>query len=150
MYPASTPIEPIFSFVYVSASSHLLSDAELDDILTASRRNNIQVGITGMLLYYEGAFIQVLEGEETAVRKVFARVSQDKRHCRIIKLLEGDVPERGFPDWSMGYHQIKRADMTQREGFNELTDVDEFVDYFQDKPQKSLVLLKSFLSTSQR
>jgi hypothetical protein len=150
MCPISTAIEPIYSFVYISASSHLLSDAELADILTVSRRNNTQVGITGMLLYYDGAFMQVLEGESAAIETVLARISQDKRHSRIIRLLEEYVPERGFPDWSMGYHRLNRADMTQREGFNELTDINQFVDYFQDEPQKSLVLLKSFLSTAKR
>lgn len=49
--------KPIFSLVYISASAHLLSNEELDEILAVSRRNNIRLGITGMPLYYEGGFI---------------------------------------------------------------------------------------------
>jgi hypothetical protein len=127
-----------------------MNDAELTGILTTSRKNNTPVGITGMLLYYDGTFMQVLEGEEAAIREVFARVAQDTRHSRIIKLLEEYVPERSFPDWSMGYQRLNTAAMGEIPGFNELADIDQFLEYFQDEPHKSLVLLRTFRSTSQR
>jgi len=48
---------------------------DLDDILTASRRNNALMGISGLLLFIDGGFLQMLEGEERAVRELYTRVA---------------------------------------------------------------------------
>src|SRR5688572_19699226 len=88
----SSSFSPLFSLVYVSASTHLMEDAELEAILTKSRDNNAELGLTGMLLYYEGAFMQVLEGTEENVRGLYTRISQDPRHHRVTLLLEEYIP----------------------------------------------------------
>lgn len=138
---------PLFSLVYISASSLLMDNAELDEILAKSRQNNTQLGITGMLLYYEGAFMQVLEGNEETVRTLYARISQDARHHHLIVLLEEYIPERTFPDWSMGYHRINPDEATHLEGFTSFAEANQFLEYFQDEPRKSLILLESFRHT---
>lgn len=146
---AESPIfTPLFSLVYISASSHLLQPAELDAILTSSRANNTQQELTGMLLYYDGAFMQVIEGEEERVRTLYKRINRDRRHHHLVRLLEETIPERRFPDWSMGYHRLNRDEATQLEGFTSFAEADHFLQYFQDKPQKSLTLLQSFRHAS--
>jgi len=96
--------------LYVSNTSRYVSDAILDDILASSRKNNVKVGITGVLLYIDGGFMQVLEGEGPAVTETFARISTDKRHWNTNVLLDRNVP-RAFGDWSMGFTRItKEAD----------------------------------------
>src|SRR3954454_19376133 len=85
---------PLFSLVYASVSSHLLEDIELEEILKQANENNDELGVTGMVLYYEGAFMQVLEGTEEVVRALFARIDQDARHRLITPLLEEYIAER--------------------------------------------------------
>jgi hypothetical protein len=146
----SSSFSPLLSLVYVSASSHLMNNAELEEILKKSRENNARLGLTGMLLYYEGAFMQVLEGSEDPVRGLYTRLGQDPRHHLITLLLEEYIPERNFPDWSMGYHRLQSDEVTQLEGFTSFVEADQFLAYFKDVPQKSLKLLQSFRKTSKR
>ena len=144
----SSSFSPLFSLVYVSASSHLMDDEGLDAILVTSRANNTDLGLTGMLLYYEGAFMQVLEGTEENVRRIYARISQDPRHQRLTPLLEEYIPERAFPEWSMGYHRICADEAQRLEGFAPFAEADHFIEYFQGMPQRSLILLQSFRDTA--
>jgi hypothetical protein len=97
-------------FLYASNTSRDVADAVLDDILASSRKNNAKAGITGVLLYIEGGFMQVLEGEESAVTETFAHISKDRRHWNMSILLDRDAP-RAFGDWSMGFTRLsKEAD----------------------------------------
>lgn len=89
--------------VYASSAPRLLDQDDLVDILRASRKNNPAVGVTGALLYTGGNFMQVLEGPAEAVDGVYARVKLDPRHRQVLTLLESEVEERAFPQWSMGF-----------------------------------------------
>ena len=66
--------------VYVSSAVKLFSDEELVQLLEASRENNSKIGVTGMLLYKEGNFMQLIEGPEESVRSLHAKISIDPRH----------------------------------------------------------------------
>ena len=135
---------PLIALVYVSASRELMSDEALDEILTVSRANNGSLGLTGMLLYYDGAFMQALEGPEQAVHQMVARISRDPRHGGMITLLEEYIAERYFPEWSMGYHRLDLEEAQRLEGFMSFAEAGQFLEYFQGTPQKSLTLLQSF------
>ena len=79
------------------------ADHELADILRVARVNNAAQGITGALLLYDGWFAQVLEGPEAAVRALFERIAEDKRHNGVELLDEGPVEKRVFERWAMAY-----------------------------------------------
>jgi hypothetical protein len=96
--------------LYVSNTEQHMSVGDLDDILTASRRNNAQLGITGLLLFIDGGFLQILEGEEREVREVYARVAGDPRHANATVMLDREIPVRAFPDWSMGFERPSMDD----------------------------------------
>ena len=98
--------------LYASNTSRDLSDDVLEDILAASRKNNVKVGITGLLLYIEGGFMQILEGDTSAVTETFDRISRDRRHWNSIVLLDREAP-RAFGEWSMGFTRVvKDSDPT--------------------------------------
>lgn len=96
----------LYHIVYLSASSHLLSDEDLRAILTTSRANNRERGVTGMLLYSEGGFIQALEGPKNEVIDLYRIIGHDPRHGQLTTLLEGPIGERNFPHWTMGYRRV--------------------------------------------
>lgn len=75
--------------------------AELGTIFSAARSNNKRRGVTGALLIWHDAFVQVLEGDETAVRDLFEIIQHDRRHERITVLDTEVVPARVFGRWSM-------------------------------------------------
>ena len=96
--------------IYLSSSTHLYSDTDLEDILTVSRRNNQATGVTGLLLYHEGTILQLLEGEQSAVDLTYKRILVDRRHTGILKMAEADAPERCFTDWTMGFRKLSDKD----------------------------------------
>lgn len=88
-------------------------EGELAAILESAVRHNTADGITGMLLYAGGNFLQVLEGEKEAVQATYQRICQDPRHHNFMLLLEQDVPERQFGRWSMGCRHLRPEDAAQ-------------------------------------
>jgi hypothetical protein len=59
-----------------------------------------------MLLFRAGNFLQVPEGERVAVLALYKKIAQDSRHDRITTVFQGVAPERDFPYWSMGFHDL--------------------------------------------
>ena len=72
-------------------------------ILAASRRNNVQAGVTGALLFNAGCFGQVLEGHPRAVETTFERIQRDPRHGDVSLLAFAPITDRAFPNWSMAF-----------------------------------------------
>ncbi len=95
--------------LYVSNTARDTPAAELAAILEVSRRNNALLGLTGMLLYIEGGFLQVLEGDERAVRETYDRIRRDQRHWDTRILLDR-AEERAFAGWSMGFEHVRVDD----------------------------------------
>jgi len=71
--------------IYASAATRHFETAELTALLQAARKHNDGAGLTGMLLYTEGSFFQVLEGVPDAVEALYARIELDKRHEQVTK-----------------------------------------------------------------
>ncbi len=97
----------LWRLVYVSRNCIVGEDEELereiDQILATSRRNNAGRGITGALLFNEGSFAQVLEGEHAALQDCFGRIQVDERHDSVQLLAFEPIAERSFATWSMAY-----------------------------------------------
>jgi hypothetical protein len=96
---------------YVSIAAAGLMDADLDQIVESATRKNAENDITGMLLYAEGRFMQLLEGEEQAVLETFARVSLDPRHYDAHITERSPIAARSFANWSMGFKRMASADL---------------------------------------
>lgn len=96
--------------IYLSTATREPSEAELDAILGACARHNPQAGVTGMLLYAGGTYIQVLEGEHEAVRETFMRIARDPRHCDATVLEDEAIAERSFPAFHMGFRRLEASD----------------------------------------
>ncbi|WP_293055046.1 BLUF domain-containing protein [Mycobacterium sp.] len=73
----------------------------LGNLFSVARRKNKELNITGALLIWGDSFVQTLEGQENAVRTLFATIERDERHEHVTVLEEGTVPERVFSRWAM-------------------------------------------------
>ncbi len=89
--------------IYVSKLAPDLDYRAIKDILAASQRNNKPRGVSGLLMFNSGFFLQWLEGERLAVNERFARISQDPRHTAPVLLDYREIVKRQFADWNMGY-----------------------------------------------
>lgn len=137
-------LDPLWCLVYVSSAVRKFSDAELRELLRESRERNHRCGITGMLLYHDGNFIQALEGPEEAVLSTFGRISVDPRHTGIIKLLHQPIDERQFPQSSMGFRSVGRREAQAIPGFS--TFLHDAQVPVPPAPSRALRLLQSFRS----
>ena len=113
------PVGELSCLTYFSSATERFSQIELKKLLEISRRNNPPLGITGLLLYRDGHFLQYLEGPADAVEDVYNRISRDRRHELPQIVGAGQIQTRIFPEWSMGYKNLAglRADNT--EGYSE-------------------------------
>ena len=91
--------------VYVSAASREMSPVGLYGLLTRARESNHNNQITGVLLYAEGTFVQVLEGPRDKLDVVLGKIEQDDRHRDMLVLYRAPIETRGFPDWRMGFQK---------------------------------------------
>ena len=96
----------MFYICYQSQCNIDLSHQEITRILEKSRTNNNEAKITGILLIINNTFVQILEGDQKQVEMTFKKICLDNRHNKIIKLMQGELKERCFPTWSMGYKLI--------------------------------------------
>src|SRR5579862_5466060 len=105
---------------YVSSATELFSTEELTDLLLHSREANERAGLSGMLLYKDGNFMQTVEGPGEAVEDLEARLARDPRHRGMLVLLRGERQQREFDGWSMGFRDLTvAADLAEVEGYNE-------------------------------
>jgi hypothetical protein len=103
----------VHQVLYHSRAAALPTPTDLAALLAWSQENNAKYGITGLLLYSEGRYVQVLEGPKTAVEDLYARIQRDTRHAEVETISRGPGPRR-FPIWSMelGYvtaHELEQA-----------------------------------------
>jgi hypothetical protein len=127
----------------VSSAVTPFTPHELRDLLQRCNRNNRQRDVTGMLLYKDGNFMQVLEGEESAVMAVHRTIGRDSRHRGMITLLQGMTPGRQFSAWSMGFKDMG-ADLDNPEGYSEFLNLPLTGKEFQSDPSKAQKLLLTF------
>jgi len=93
-----------YQLAYVSLSRSPLDQTTLSDILEVSERNNARDQITGVLMYHDQLFFQVLEGEQAAVEDCYnRRIYHDPRHFGLSISWSDSVETRTFSGWLMGY-----------------------------------------------
>ena len=135
--------------IYASSLCEGVAEHEIARMLQSSHRHNSAAGITGMLLYADGNFLQVLEGESGAVQETYARILADARHHQIYKILDEPVSARDFSDWSMGFRNLSAPAEKNLPGQARHFTYGFGGDAIQGRPGDALVLLRQF-STSTR
>lgn len=138
----------MFHIVYISSAIKPFSESELVDLLITCRERNSQKGITGMLLYNDGNFMQIIEGEEAAVKELYAIIGQDPRHNGHILLIEEQTSESLFGEWSMAFRNLTDQNIKKIPGFSRFMDRTLIVENFKKDPTGCLELMKMFRDES--
>ena len=106
----------LIQLVYTSTATRPMGEADLEQIVASARNKSPDNGITGMLFYADGRFMQVLEGEESVVDATLERVRVDPRHTDVTVTERSAITARSFAGWSMGLKRVgqneARADIT--------------------------------------
>jgi nitrogen-specific signal transduction histidine kinase/CheY-like chemotaxis protein len=114
--------EPVFCLVYASQATNNFSETDLIDILKLARLENEKAGITGVLIYYDGYFLQMLEGNFSAINTLFhEHICKDTRHDNIVTLFQAYKPKRDFPNWNMGFYgDVDAEELNLLKGYTNL------------------------------
>lgn len=95
------------SLIYTSWAQPAIRSDDVDAIVRSAQINNPLDGITGILIFNGTAFMQILEGSETAIDDLFQRLVNDRRHSNTKVRSEHTIDARSFPDWSMAYLKLE-------------------------------------------
>ena len=72
------------------------SPEAIESILAQSRQHNSLTGITGILCYGGGIFLQAIEGGRMQVSELFGHIQRDARHKDVALLHYEEIFERRF------------------------------------------------------
>jgi uncharacterized membrane protein (DUF373 family) len=109
---------------YISTPMRPMSTEDLMQILNSARLNNIQLGISGMLLFTGSEFIQILEGDEKVIEELLATIKQDPRHRDFRIIEKKKITAREYADWTMGFKRVDKDDLRDIPGLNKIFDTD--------------------------
>lgn len=125
---------------YISKHTPSLDHSGQEDLFSFILEHNPPKNITGILLSNNNIFLQVLEGNETVLEDLFVSIKQDKRHFRILTVLDQPIEKRIFEDYSAGFSILK-----SKEDFSRLNSYLSLYDYKQNYPKNIKTLLEPFL-----
>lgn len=101
----------VYQLIYLSYIVDGLDALKLtDEVLETARKRNPDLDITGVLIYRNEFFVQLLEGDKEKVLSLFGKIASDPRHYNLSVLARQEVSERLFSDWSMGFKDLSKFD----------------------------------------
>ena len=112
--------------MYASRAVPAIDQEALFAILRKSKANNPGCGVTGVLCFSEGIFLQVLEGGRSAVNQLYNRIASDNRHSSVELLCYEEIGERRFAGWSMGQVNMSRLNPALLLKYSETPTLDPF------------------------
>ncbi len=132
--------------VYVSTRQSNCTSAEIEKILMSCEKNNPSLEITGVLLYSDTKFIQLVEGESKVIMELYDKIKLDSRHKNVMMISYGPLKEKSFPSWHMGARQIKGSEIDFKTGISAEDKIvfDNILSGREENGAKVLDLLKRF------
>ena len=132
--------------VYVSNRKPTCTNEEIDKILASCKKNNPGLGITGVLLYSDTKFIQLVEGDAKVIMNLYDKIKLDSRHSSPMMISYNPIKDKSFPSWHMGTKNIPKNSVEFK---TDITEEDKlaFTNILSGKEengQRVLNLLKKF------
>lgn len=115
----------LHTIIYSSREKTVFSDVETAGLLDGARAFNNNQDISGILLYFDRVFFQVLEGPRDSIHKLFDKIQADSRHQSVTMHIDEPLEARLFPNWSMAYKAADGNSMRNPEVIADLVDIDQ-------------------------
>jgi hypothetical protein len=129
--------------LYASRAIDTSPDA-IDAILLQSRQHNPECGITGILCYGGGIFLQAIEGGRMPVSELYGHIQRDARHKDVVLLHYEEIPERRFGGWTMGQVNMSKINASILLKYAEKPELDPY----SVSGKVSLALLEELMATA--
>lgn len=128
---------------YISTATTNFEDGQADDLLNQWKEKNAGKDIKGILLFSEGHFFQVLEGEKEVVLTLFQKIKNDGRHSSVIQVLGKDIKEGSYDDYVV--ENLTRENYSRPELIKEYCESVKGMDA--QTQQQIKIILQSFIDT---
>ena len=116
----------------------------IDAILAQSRAHNTACGVTGILCYGAGVFLQAIEGGREAVSELFGHIQKDPRHKDVVLLHFEEIEARRFGGWTMGQVNLTKVHAATLLRYSERPVLDPYA----VSGKVSLALLEDLMATA--
>lgn len=134
-----------YQIIYSSQATNPMSAVSLKEILTDARIGNKKRGITGVLVYFDDVFVQILEGDKDAVCKLMVSIARDTRHHSVKIFYEDEVEKRAFESWSMAYLSPTTEEMLNWAGLEGAVTIDNLLTHLHRDPSRVPRILVSLI-----
>ena len=126
----------LYRLIYSSEATAEMERADLELMLGESRVRNAKRDITGVLVFVDGVFLQVLEGEKDDVEHLMESIRRDPRHKDIKVFHEEEIEHRAFPTWRMAYLSPRSGDVSAWAGLEGATSVESVLATLRGDPNR--------------
>ncbi len=116
-----------YQIMYSSQATEPMTVTDLEEILTDARTGNQARNVTGALVYVDGVFFQIIEGDEAVVRNLMASIARDTRHHSVKVFYEAEVDVRAFESWRMAYLSATAEQLSKWAGLPGTSTVEELL-----------------------
>ena len=120
------------------------SPEAINAILAQSRLHNPESGITGILCYGGGIFLQAIEGGRMSISAMYGHIQRDVRHADVVLLHYEEISERRFGGWTMGQVDTSRINASILLKYAEKPELDPY----SVSGKVSLALLEELMATA--
>lgn len=116
-----------YQIMYSSQATKPMTVTDLEAILDDARTGNVARNVTGALVYVDGVFFQIIEGDKAVVQELMASIARDSRHHSVKIFYEAEVNARAFESWSMAYVRTTTGQMSKWAGLPGTSTVEELL-----------------------
>ena len=134
-----------YQVIYSSQATSAMSVPELEEILVDARRGNEKRGITGALVYVDGVFLQILEGEKEAVLSLMRSISRDSRHSSVKVFHEAELEEPIFGSWRMAFLSATPEQMSVWAGLDGTASIESILAEIHREPHRASQVAENIL-----
>jgi hypothetical protein len=138
-----------FQLIYSSAATERMPKSKLYKILLSSRSRNVSRDVTGLLVFVNGVFLQILEGERDVVSALMQTISSDSRHSNVKVLRETEVEQRTFASWRMAYVTPSAKELATWAGLGGAATLEATLDMLHSDPNRVSSLVTKLLEAIQ-
>ena len=112
--------------LYVSRALDPSDELATQSILDSARMHNISNGITGILCYGGGIYLQAIEGGRQSINELYGHIVRDKRHKDVVLLDYEEITERRFGGWTMGQVNLTKLNTSIVLKYSEKPELDPY------------------------
>lgn len=136
-----------YQMVYSSQATAPMSLSDLEAILVDARAGNEKRNVTGALIYIEGVFLQILEGDKQALLGLMRSIAADTRHTSVTVFHEAEVDRPMFSSWRMAYVGASPEQMAEWTGLEGTATIEGILQGMRRDPAKAGKFVEGMLKT---